>query len=422
MSEVATIVQLGEKVSAKRAEMKKYFDDNMLEGKDENGNPLFKETFSAEEFEKKEAELRDLTSEWDVKRRAAEVYKANEANIADESKGVNRLGTGTKNGRDGGERELEFRSLGRAFVDTCKELGITRLEQGKSVDIEGLDTKTLFSTTAGYPPETLRSGRISESPQRRPVVADIVPQETTDQNAYKYIREDTFTNGAAPKAEGSAADESALAFTEVSGVIEDITNLLPITQRTLDDVPGMEGLVSGRMFLMHQLAEEDQLVNGDGNTPNLVGFLAAPNLQTQARGTDDAFSASLKAMTKVRTAGNSKYGWAEPSGLIISPTDWQNILLAKDGTGRFMFGDPSSPNAGKTLWGLPPVVTNAIATGTLLTGDFLMHSLLVRRMNITLAVGWINDDFAKGRIALKMTSRSCLVVYRGQAFCQVTGL
>lgn len=421
MSEVRSIAQLGEKVSAKRAEMKKYFEENMLDTKDENGNPQFKETFSAEEFEKKEAELRELSDEFEVKRRAAEVYKSNEKDIADESKGVNRLGHG-KSQQDGDRGPVETRTLGQAFVDVCRERGIKGLAQGQEVHIDGLDMKTLFSTTAGYPPQTLRSGYVSESPQRRPVVADFIPQENTTENAYKYVREDTFTNNAAPKAEGDAAPESALAFIEVTGVIEDIVNLLPVTQRTLDDVPGMEGLVSNRMFLMHQLAEEDQLVNGNGSTPNLVGFLSAQNLQTQARGNDDTFTASLKAMTLVRTAGNSKYGWAEPSALIVNPTDWQNIILAKDGQGRFMFGDPSSPNTGRTLWGLPPVITNAIAAGTMLTGDFVTHSLLVRRQMITLAVGWINDDFAKGRVALKMVSRSCLVIYRGQAFCQVTGL
>jgi HK97 family phage major capsid protein len=46
----------------------------------------------------------------------------------------------------------------------------------------------------------------------------------------------------------------------------------------------------------------------------------------------------------------------QPSGFVVHPRDWLNILLLKDGNGRYLFGDPALAQAPR-IWGLPVVAT-----------------------------------------------------------------
>jgi predicted secreted acid phosphatase len=55
-------------------------------------------------------------------------------------------------------------------------------------------------------------------------------------------------------------------------------------------------------------------------------------------------------------------------------------------------------------------------------GDFSMFSRVYRKKGITITIGNNKDDFEKDRLSIKATSRLALVVKRGDAFCQVTGL
>jgi HK97 family phage major capsid protein len=181
-------------------------------------------------------------------------------------------------------------------------------------------------------------------------------------------------------------------------------------------------------MLQLQLQEENQLVNGAGSGNDLYGFLHPPFSQstpTAAKlGSDDYFTAVMKMFTSIRTANGTSgvSGWAEPSGIIIHPTDWQTIITQKDTTGRFIYGDPAADPIGKTIWGVAPAVTAVIAQGTALAGDFVMHSHITRRQGATLQVGFINDDFIKGRSAIKVTERLSLEIYRVKAFYALTGL
>ena len=164
------------------------------------------------------------------------------------------------------------------------------------------------------------------------------------------------------------------------------------------------------------------LLSGDGNSPHLQGILTASGIQTQALGADTAPDAVFKAMTLVRTSGANAWGSAEPSGLVLNPTDWQAVRLLKTTTGEYIWGEPMAPGPA-TFWGLPAVITNAITQGTVLVGDFRMYSHISRRKGLTIQVSNSHSDyFTKGIQAIRMDQRLSLEVYRGAAFCKVTGL
>lgn len=113
------------------------------------------------------------------------------------------------------------------------------------------------------------------------------------------------------------------------------------------------------------LAENDQLLNGNGTAPNIQGLLGTSGVLVQARGTDMRNDAIMKAITSLRVGSS----YATATGIVMNPVDYQTAVLEKDSQGRYIAGDPRTAPSYE-LWGLPVAVTTQIAAGTALVGAF----------------------------------------------------
>lgn len=168
---------------------------------------------------------------------------------------------------------------------------------------------------------------------------NLFPTERIEAPAVWYRRISTGSAQAAAVAEGAAKPEATIAASQVEAVARKLAVWVPVTDEVLAD--------GGQSFLNDIVAdltrdlvrvENAQLANGTGVAPNLTGILATTGVQTKARGTDTNLDALLKALTMLRTVA-----FMEPTDVILHPSNFEAIRLAKDTTNAYVLGDPLFP-------------------------------------------------------------------------------
>ena len=412
---MSKVEELRENIAKSREELKSVFDAPAEDGK-----------YSADQKEKIKGLNEELAGSLD-ELKIEESKAANEKAMEIDNEVVNELPVVE-------EAPAGIKTIGEQFTDT--DAYKSYLSNG----VKGVDSQAEFKTTlntTGYPPESLRAPGILETALRDPnAIIGLFDQINTDQNAYVYLEETTFTNNAAEIAESGdiSGNEGALAFTERTESIRKIATFLPVTDELLADVSGIQGYVNSRLTTMMRLRMDNQLLNGNGTAPNLTGVLNKSGINTfdysSYSGELNRLGQVYQAITEIR-----KDSFVEPDAVVMHPSDWYQIVTAvTDQAGTSSAGyaskNPLIVAAGgfggdvaARLWGLTVVPSTAIAEGTALVGKFGGGDAaqIVMRQGVDLAVSDSHSDFfAKNQLAIRLTMRMGFVIYRPTAFCSIT--
>lgn len=419
-----TVKELQGMLEAKRAELAKIFEEKKTSVDGEDRYDL--DAKGLENVRALNAEIDDLAQQLEEAKEVDQVYQKNAQAIKDANHAASNLPL--NRGSDGGQKtedRKEQKTLGELFVESEAYQQAKARGNLKNIDatfekfdfLKVQERKTLMTTSAGWAPESIRTGLMVPYATRRPMIMDLMPNTPFDQAAVVYMEETTFTNAADTRSEGGEAGESALAFTERSETVREIATWLPVTEIQLEDVAQVQSVINNRLLLMLDLTEEVQLMSGNGSAPDMTGFLVKSGVQSQAKGSDPTPDAIYKAMTLVRHTG-----FAEPSAVVFHPNDWQDIRLLRTTDGIYIWGNPSEAGP-ERIWGLPAVITTASTENTALLGDFPMYSEIFRKRGANVKVSDSHSDyFIKGKLAIRADKRCVLAIYRAAAFCKVTGI
>jgi HK97 family phage major capsid protein len=335
------------------------------------------------------------------------------------------------------------KSIGEQFVESAAYKKAIDRTGGDSddaklniaIDIKGFlfpdrskATFTLGGTGLDSTVNYVNAGNMIMIEQQKLTIRDLLAVGETTMNSIPYIKETLFTNAADTVAEEGQKPEATLTTDDATAPVKKIAVLIKVTDEVFADFPMMRDYVNSRLRFMVLQKEEDQLLNGTGVGAQITGILQTSGILTQARGADTNADAIFKAITKVRTPAASVAGY-EPDALVIHPTDWQSLKLAKDLNNQYYGGGPfTGPYgvggvAGDTYWGLRVVVTTAIAQGTCLVGAFKIGAQIWQREGVRVeAFDQNEDDVNFNRVTVRVEERLALAVYRASAFCTVTSL
>ena len=318
---------------------------------------------------------------------------------------------------NGAGGDVQHESFGRQFVNSesynsfrAQTTPRGRVDMTFNAAITSVTTDT--DGAAGDLVTSTRLPGIIAPPQRRLTVRDLLSQGRMDGHPLEYVKETGFTNSAAPVAEGAKKPESSLKFDMVSTTAKVIAHYVKASRQILDDASQLASYIDSRLRYGLAYVEEQQLLNGNGTGQNLLGIIpqatayAAPFTVSGGTNIDSLRLAMLQVQLAEYPA----------SGIVLNPIDWARIELTKDSEGRYIIGNPQG-NIGPTLWGLPVVATQALASDKFLVGAFQLGAQVFDRWQARVEIATENeDDFVKNMVTILAEERLALAVYRPEAF------
>jgi HK97 family phage major capsid protein len=284
-----------------------------------------------------------------------------------------------------------------------------------------IDRKTIMNATGQNQPlvPSDRQAGIIMPSLRRLTIRDLLPQIRTTSNLIEYAKENVFTNSAGPQGgatsptvaggEGEVKPESNITFTLSTSAVITLAHWIAASRQVMSDAPQLQGYIDTRLQYGLKLEEEDELLNSSGTGGELNGLRNQATAFNGSNTNASALDTLLRAFTQVSLADY------EASGVILHPTDWMNIMLLKDTTGRYLFSDPHSTELPR-VWGKDVVPTASMTQGQFLAGAFNLACAIYDREDMSIRMSDQHEQFfVKNLVAILCEERLALVVYRPQA-------
>ncbi|GIV35397.1 MAG: nucleoid-structuring protein H-NS [Chitinophagales bacterium] len=223
----------------------------------------------------------------------------------------------------------------------------------------------------------------------------------------RYIDQATATRNAAPTAEAGAKPEAAVTWEDRVAKIETIANWLPVSRQLLDDVVLMQSEIENFLRTNVSLAVDQQLLVGNGTSPNLRGvYTAAPALVTSGYATiAGANLYDLLAVAYTDITQNTGY---QPNVVVMNPVDVLRYKVAKGSDNHYVV-PPFVTQNGQVISGMTVIESGHIAANTLVLGDFRFGTLYDTG-DVTVEIGWINDQFVRNMLTMLAEIRLCLLI------------
>ncbi len=169
-----------------------------------------------------------------------------------------------------------------------------------------------------------------------------------------------------------------------------------VTEETLADLSQFVAEIESEIISKIGVKEETGILTGSGSNGEPKGIttdLPAYSLDSITVSNANIFDAIVAAYAQIVNMSEQAY---TPNAVLLNPVDFYNMQLAKDANGQYL--RPFFVN-GELIPGLQVVATTSIEQGKLLIGDF--SRLNIRDvLEMTITMGWENDDFTKNLVTL----------------------
>lgn len=302
-----------------------------------------------------------------------------------------------------------------------------------------LETKDVFTASGGTFTSnafgTQKDDGLILPAYRTQRVRDLFPTEQTTASSIEYVRRTGYTNNARVVAERTAADGTAatggptdvfglkppsnLTFTSETAPIRVIAHTIDVSKTVLDDEPRLQGVINGEMLYGLRLAEDAELLFGDGTGAHVLGIMNTNGIQAYDGATGP--TSDYKSDQVRRSLTLVMLAYYESTGVVMHPFDWEDTELEKDSQGRYVVTTNVTVGAEQRLWRNPVITTPAMTQGQWLAGAFGLGAKLYDREQANIAISTETRDlFERNAICIRAEERVGLEVSRPEAFVKGT--
>jgi HK97 family phage major capsid protein len=328
---------------------------------------------------------------------------------------------------------VEVKSLADVFIQSAQfragqEKGFSEVHR-ISGTVEG---KSIFNLSAGTvthqalgPVENLG---LAERAFRQTRIRDLFPKSSTKASVLYGVRETGWTNSAKQVRQRYAADgssdatggdtdvfghkpKSKITLVPVTYPVATIAHTLDAHKNILDDEPRLRTFINNRMAEGVKYAEDYELLYATGASEELTGLFNVSGVQSYTGVNTDKYSVQIRrAITKAMLA---EY---DPTGLVVSPTRWEEIEVEEDETGAFRVAVNVAVGAEKRVWRLNVAATTAMSDSKFIVGAFGLGAQLHDREAVTVTMSSENsDNFERNVVTFRAEERVALEVPRPES-------
>lgn len=254
------------------------------------------------------------------------------------------------------------------------------------------------------------------SMERQPLrIRDLLTVVPVQTDAVKYGRQTLRQNNARIVAEGTTKPYSNYKWEDATATIETIAHLAKLTLQALADAPRLAAEVESELRFGLALAEEAEILNGDGTTGHLSGLIQNATAYAVPAGMDA--TNVLTPIDRLRVAILQIHlAYAVPDGHVLNPINVAEIDILRrdpDHGGGYLFSRPDGDTGVARMWRLPVVESPSMVVNEFLTGAFKYSAHLYDRAGVAVAISTENDDdFETNKATMRCESRIGLGVRR----------
>lgn len=363
----------------------------------------------------------------------------------------------------GGSFQHPASTLGEMFVksDVFKEFqksGSDTMRQSWEVkamdapgmgtfDAHGMEKKDVYTGLLGGSLNPRGFGSIQFDPavpraQRTARVRNLFSVAATSANLIDYFRVLGFAEGADGRGNAKTVAErtqpdgtvsavpsentvfglkpkSNLRFQSAQAPVRTIAHWEAAHRNVIADEPQLQSTINNELLYGLALAEDDQILNGDGQGENLMGILNTQGIQNYTQVTGDRPSDALRRAATLSVIANYP-----GTGFVLHPFDWEDIELQKaTGDGQYMLVSNVAVGAETRVWRQPVVESPAMPEKTFLTGAFGIGAQLYDRQTASVRIAEQHADFfVRNAVVVLVEERLALAVKRPESFVKGTFL
>lgn len=255
--------------------------------------------------------------------------------------------------------------------------------------------------------------------RRRLSILDLMPTAPMDTGAFDYLQETgSLDTGPAETADLAVKPSAVPTLVNATVTARTIPAWTRLSKPQIQDVPALQTTVETRLLYMVQRRLENQILAGAGDGNNLLGIVHTTGIGAPASVANvDTTNSDLV----LNALGSVLSAEAEPNAAVLNPTDAIRMFKTKAASsGLRLDSQGAFSDLPQTIWGLPLILSTAVAAGNALVGDFAQGGTVFIRQGLTTLVSDADgNDFTENAVKVLVEMRAGLAIWRPACFAYV---